>query len=55
VHTGGGDPGGTYSWSPKARLKYSENIIVSNLEGTPESAAIGKSIAATSEFICCSA
>jgi hypothetical protein len=23
VHTGGGDPGGTYSWSPKARLRLS--------------------------------
>ena len=24
VHTGGGDPGGTYSWSPKARLRLAD-------------------------------
>jgi len=33
VHTGGGDPGGTYTWSPKARLRladpyWMEDILV---------------------------
>ncbi len=28
VHTGGGDPGGTYSWAPKARLKFSDPYLI---------------------------
>ena len=28
VHTGGGDPGGTYSWSPKARLKFGDPYLI---------------------------
>lgn len=28
VHTGGGDPGGTYSWSPLARLKYGDPYLI---------------------------
>jgi uncharacterized protein len=28
VHTGGGDPGGTYSWSPKARLKLGDPYLI---------------------------
>jgi predicted TIM-barrel fold metal-dependent hydrolase len=31
VHTGGGDPGGTYSWSPKARLKYGDPYLVEDV------------------------
>ncbi len=28
VHTGGGDPGGTYSWAPKARLALGDPYLV---------------------------
>jgi predicted TIM-barrel fold metal-dependent hydrolase len=31
VHTGGGDPGGTYSWSPKARLKYGDPYMIEDV------------------------
>ena len=31
VHTGGGDPGGTYSWSPKARLKYGDPYLIEDV------------------------
>ncbi|HEX6171605.1 MAG TPA: amidohydrolase family protein [Chitinophagaceae bacterium] len=31
VHTGGGDPGGTYSWSPKARLKIGDPYLVEDV------------------------
>lgn len=31
VHTGGGDPGGTYSWSPKARLKMGDPYLVEDV------------------------
>ena len=31
VHTGGGDPGGTYSWSPKARLKYGDPFLIEDV------------------------
>lgn len=31
VHTGGGDPGGTYSWSPKARLKFGDPYLVEDV------------------------
>jgi len=31
VHTGGGDPGGTYSWSPKARLKLSDPYLIEDV------------------------
>lgn len=31
VHTGGGDPGGTYSWSPKARLKLADPYLVEDV------------------------
>jgi predicted TIM-barrel fold metal-dependent hydrolase len=31
VHTGGGDPGGTYSWSPKARLKLGDPYLVEDV------------------------
>lgn len=31
VHTGGGDPGGTYSWSPKARLKFADPYLIEDV------------------------
>ncbi|HTL07158.1 MAG TPA: amidohydrolase family protein, partial [Chitinophagaceae bacterium] len=31
VHTGGGDPGGTYSWSPMARLKFGDPYLVEDV------------------------
>lgn len=31
VHTGGGDPGGTYSWSPNARLKLGDPYLVEDV------------------------
>ena len=31
VHTGGGDPGGTYSWSPKARLKFGDPYLIEDV------------------------
>jgi predicted TIM-barrel fold metal-dependent hydrolase len=31
VHTGGGDPEGTYTWSPKARLKYGDPYLVEDV------------------------
>ena len=31
VHTGGGDPGGTYSWSPKARLTLGDPYLIENV------------------------
>lgn len=31
VHTGGGDPGGTYSWSPNARLKYGDPYLIEDV------------------------
>lgn len=31
VHTGGGDPGGTYSSSPKARLKYGDPYLIEDV------------------------
>jgi len=31
VHTGGGDPGGTYSWSPKARLKLADPYLIEDV------------------------
>jgi len=31
VHTGGGDPGGTYFWSPKARLKYGDPYLIEDV------------------------
>ncbi len=31
VHTGGGDPGGTYSWAPKARLKYGDPYLLEDV------------------------
>lgn len=31
VHTGGGDPGGTYSWSPKARLKLGDPYLTEDV------------------------
>jgi len=31
VHTGGGDPGGTYSWSPKARLKWGDPYLIEDV------------------------
>ncbi len=31
VHTGGGDPGGTYSWAPKARLGLSDPFLLENV------------------------
>lgn len=31
VHTGGGDAGGTYSWSPKARLKYGDPFLIEDV------------------------
>lgn len=31
VHTGGGDPGGTYSWAPKARLSVSDPFLIEDV------------------------
>lgn len=31
VHTGGGDPGGTYSYAPKARLKYGDPYLIEDI------------------------
>ncbi len=31
VHTGGGDPGGTYSWAPKARLALGDPYLVEDV------------------------
>jgi uncharacterized protein len=31
VHTGGGDPGGTYSWSPKARLIRGDPYLIEDV------------------------
>ena len=31
VHTGGGDPGGTYSWSPKARLQLGDPYLIEDV------------------------
>jgi predicted TIM-barrel fold metal-dependent hydrolase len=31
VHTGGGDPGGTYSWSPKARLRLADPYLIEDV------------------------
>jgi uncharacterized protein len=31
VHTGGGDTGGTYSWSPKARLKLGDPYLIEDV------------------------
>jgi hypothetical protein len=31
VHTGGGDPGGTYSWSPEARLKLGDPYLIEDV------------------------
>ncbi len=31
VHTGGGDPGGTYSWSPRARLKFGDPYLIEDV------------------------
>lgn len=31
VHTGGGDPGGTYSWAPKARLRLGDPYLVEDV------------------------
>ncbi len=31
VHTGGGDPGGTYSWSPKARLALGDPYLIEDV------------------------
>ena len=31
VHTGGGDPGGTYSSTPKARLKYGDPYLIEDV------------------------
>jgi predicted TIM-barrel fold metal-dependent hydrolase len=31
VHTGGGDPGGTYSWSPKARLRNGDPYLIEDV------------------------
>lgn len=31
VHTGGGDPGGTYSWSPKARLALGDPYLMEDV------------------------
>lgn len=31
VHTGGGDPGGTYSWSPKARLILGDPYLIEDV------------------------
>jgi len=31
VHTGGGDPGGTYSWSPRARLRLADPYLIEDV------------------------
>ncbi len=31
VHTGGGDPGGTYTWSPKARLRLGDPYLLEDV------------------------
>lgn len=31
VHTGGGDPGGTYSWAPKSRLKLGDPYLLEDV------------------------
>ena len=31
VHTGGGDPGGSYSWAPKARLKLGDPYLIEDV------------------------
>ena len=31
IHTGGGDPGGTYSWSPKARLRLGDPYLIEDV------------------------
>lgn len=31
VHTGGGDPGGTYSWAPKSRLALSDPFLIEDV------------------------
>ncbi len=31
VHTGGGDPGGTYSWAPKARLRFGDPYLIEDV------------------------
>ena len=31
VHMGGGDPGGTYSWSPKARLRLADPYLIEDV------------------------
>lgn len=31
VHTGGGDPGGTYSWSPNARLRLGDPYLIEDV------------------------
>ncbi|MEP7323428.1 MAG: amidohydrolase family protein, partial [Saprospiraceae bacterium] len=31
IHTGGGDPGGTYSWSPKARLALGDPYLIEDV------------------------
>ncbi|MCY7311624.1 MAG: amidohydrolase [Chitinophagaceae bacterium] len=31
IHTGGGDPGGTYSWSPKARLHLGDPYLIEDV------------------------
>ena len=31
VHSGGGDPGGTHSWSPKARLKLGDPYLIEDV------------------------
>jgi len=31
VHTGGGDPGGTYSWAPKARLALGDPYLIEDV------------------------
>lgn len=31
VHTGGGEPGGTYTWSPKARLKLGDPYLIEDV------------------------
>ncbi len=31
VHTGGGDPGGTYTWSPKARLRLADPYLIEDV------------------------
>ncbi len=31
VHTGGGDPGGTYTWAPKARLRLADPYLIEDV------------------------